>query len=202
MRFWNSCDKLQCKALWSLTSRAFEGYDDLLSPAERAEFISSCGRLVVFRTKEKSDVAHSAQRRRQERGIVVRRLTGDEAHEIEPGISPSIRYAYFNADGGYLRDPAGLVWAIVDAFRRNGGSVVADQATGLTSSEGRISHVDFSARSTAVNHVVIAAGAACAISHARWALRPRFRPNAAITSHSLPRPVTSASWSLHPMTEW
>lgn len=92
-------------------------------------------------------------------GIPHRRLTGDEARELEPELSEKIGIAVLFPQNRSLRDPFRLVNGLAQRFTSLGGEIRRGSVEGFDRS-GRIAAVRLSdGGSIAADEVVIAAGA-------------------------------------------
>ncbi len=119
------------------------------------------GALVVY-TSEAAFRAAAGERALQRRhGIAVETMDGDAARAMAPGLNAAIRHATYYPASQHVVDPLTVTIGLVEAFRREGGTVVVERVTGFEHADGAVrALVTSGGASYPVDIVVLAAGSA------------------------------------------
>jgi len=119
------------------------------------------GALVVY-TSEAAFRAAAGERALQRRhGIAVETMDGDAARVMAPGLNAAIRHATYYPASQHVVDPLTVTIGLVEAFRREGGTVVVERVTGFEHADGAVrALVTSGGASYPVDIVVLAAGSA------------------------------------------
>ena len=143
----------------ALCRRALGDTLELLRQTGLSDQISEEGCLSLYTDEAelKADRAHIEILERF--GFAHRHLTGEEARELEPALSPSIGRAVLFPDNRSMKDPYKLVLALADRFTAMGGRIDKGEVLGFAR-DGRIREVVLKdGRRLKADEVVIAAGA-------------------------------------------
>src|SRR5258708_6979316 len=118
------------------------------------------GALVVY-TSEAAFRAAAGERALQRRhGIAVETMDGDAARAMAPGLNETIRHATYYPASQHVVDPLAVTVGLVEAFRREGGTIVAERVTGFEQADGAVRALVTPGGAHAVDTVVLAAGSA------------------------------------------
>ncbi len=118
------------------------------------------GALVVY-TSEGAFRAAAGERALQRRhGIAVETMDGDAARAMAPGLNAAIRHATYYPASQHVADPLTLTLGLVEAFRREGGTVVAERVTGFELADGAVRALLTPGGARPADTVVLAAGSA------------------------------------------
>jgi D-amino-acid dehydrogenase len=96
--------------------------------------------------------------RRRDAGFVPVLLEGRDVHDYEPNLGPEVGLLAVMKDHGYVRNPAGYVAALADAFQKLGGQVQIADVKGFQFSENRVSGVETDQGAIPCSEVVLATG--------------------------------------------
>ncbi|WP_182887851.1 glycine oxidase ThiO [Microbispora sp. H10885] len=108
-------------------------------PAFRAELEDESGAELDYRTEGTLEVARGADDMaflddlaafERTLGLRVERLTGRECRSFEPMLSPSVRGGLLARDDAWV-NPRRVVRALLTAFEKAGGTLVAERAAGI-----------------------------------------------------------------------
>ncbi|GGO03022.1 glycine oxidase ThiO [Microbispora rosea subsp. aerata] len=136
-------------------------------PAFRAELEDETGDDLDYRTEGTLEVARTADDMaylddlaafERTLGLRVERLTGRECRSFEPMLAPSVRGGLLARDDAWV-NPRRVVRALLTAFEKAGGTLVAERAAGIDAPEtgGRSVRLE-SGDTLAAGRVVVAAG--------------------------------------------
>lgn len=140
--------------------RAVSDFESLLKPAGGAGLIRYQDTLRVY-DSERQFAAEAGERAvKASYGFEMKRLTGDEAREIEPALAPSVHCAAFHGGWYFVTNPERVVKTLAADVVRNGGAVLADEVASLNRDGARIVSLTLkSGRTMPVDELVISAGA-------------------------------------------
>ncbi|KAB2847891.1 MAG: FAD-dependent oxidoreductase [Hyphomicrobiaceae bacterium] len=147
------------KALAALAQPLFENLMPLVKDANASHLVKRVGQLHLYSTREAFAADAGGRQIRRELGSTLAELGEDEIRQMEPTLAPIFRHAVHFPDHGHCTNPHGLVVALAETLRRNGGEIVeakvetieagSDRARAIVTSRGRID----------VDELVVAAGA-------------------------------------------
>ena len=121
--------------------------------------LSTSGALMVARDRDDAEAIRRLYRFREGRGLPVQWLTGTEARELEPLLSPRVSGGMWIPDDHEV-DNRTLVRALVSALRAKGGILHADTPVVSVNTEGSRVRGVVTARGThAADVTVLCAGA-------------------------------------------
>lgn len=142
----------------ALCHRALDDTQALLHDAGLSAMLSEEGCLSLYEDERelKGDGDHVAMLDRF--GFRYRQLTGAEARELEPALSPRIRHVILLPQNRSIRDPYRLVLALVERFRHRGGRIERGEAVAIEHGDGLVVRTGDGQR-RAAGQIVVAAGA-------------------------------------------
>ncbi len=143
----------------ALLSRIFEGYQPLLDDAGAEDLVAHHGKLHVYERADGLARSAYALEMRRRRGVKVQEMSGDEAREMEPVLSPIIKGAAFFPDVHTVINPLRLVQVFAQHFVRRGGTLLRESVSGFEIGADGPSRIITDAGSHEVDKVVIATGA-------------------------------------------
>ncbi len=111
-------------AMGQLLAPIFECYEPLIKDTGAEHLIRRNGCLYVFESAAEFEAARFGIDLRRELGARLEEIGGDEIHRLEPAVSPNFSHGLFAPDNGSTLDPRGLVVAIADSLRANGGEIL------------------------------------------------------------------------------
>jgi len=149
------------EALLALSVRARDLYEALAPVLQETTGIDigfwRAGIASIAFDEEAADRLKEDVARQRQAGLRCDWLEGDEVRERWPGASPDCRGALFSPEDGAV-DPQALTRACLADARRVGATLRVERVTALQSAHGRVSGVVTPDGTTAVEHVVLAAG--------------------------------------------
>ncbi len=143
----------------ALQRHLFDAYAPLLEAAGAGHLVEREGLLLVYETDEGLAAARYALEMRRRRGIAVEAMSGDEARELEPALSPTIRHAVMLPQVGHTTDPLLLVRTLAEHFVRGGGKLLRARVHGFEIAEDGPGAALSDAGRHEAEQFVIAAGA-------------------------------------------
>lgn len=143
----------------ALLSRLFEAYEPLLADAGARDLVARQGKLHVYESADGLARSAYALEMRRRRGVKVQELTGEEAREMEPLLSPVIKCAAYFPDVRTVLNPLRLVQVLAEHFVRRGGVLLRETVTGFEIGADGPGRMMTDAGGHDVDKVVIAAGA-------------------------------------------
>ncbi|MBE8167012.1 MAG: FAD-binding oxidoreductase [Shewanella sp.] len=110
-------------AIKGLNCLSIHAMKELTQSCDCANLIVTNGSLLVFEKTPFSRVVQQWHRYADE-GVPVRLLTGNEARQLEPSLSPNIEYALFFTETGHTKSPKSLCEAFAATFIERGGEIL------------------------------------------------------------------------------
>lgn len=146
-------------AISALISPVFDNYGPLLAEAKAEALVRRHGQLYVYETEAgyQGDAAGWEIRRRHGSRFEV--LSADQIRQAEPALAPIFAKAVSIPEHGYCVNPFGLVQALADSVRRNGGTIVQQRVLDVEMDGDRPRALLTPAGRHPVDAVVVAAGA-------------------------------------------
>jgi D-amino-acid dehydrogenase len=122
------------------------------------ELFMQKGHLHLYPDQQSAHSDAQAWQIRERHGFRFEVLDRDGITALEPRIGPRYQVGIYLADHATIRNPARYVTAIAQAFVRHGGRLLRDEVHALAPTESKwvVKGIE---TETAVNHVVVAAGA-------------------------------------------
>lgn len=146
------------RARQSLLDRVHETLDPLVAEAGAGNLMSPTGILFTFESEEAFQGAAYAFDIRRRNGVMMDVLSGDEARELEPNLTPNVVRAIRVPSLVSTLDPGGLVKSLAALFERRGGTLLRDAVRGFEVGSEGVTAVKTDSGDTPVDNVVIAAG--------------------------------------------
>ena len=149
----------QAKALRPLIAPTLPLVRELARGAGAEALIHQRGHLYVYRSEESLKKDGLAWALRRENGVEVDEFDADELRQLEPTLSREFAHGLLVRENGHTSNPFGLVSALVEHFRRQGGEVVSARALGFRLDGGRLVAISTDAGDLAADAAVVCAGA-------------------------------------------
>ncbi|HEX5600371.1 MAG: FAD-dependent oxidoreductase [Pseudomonadota bacterium] len=163
MRFVRASTKREVErsaaALRALLRPVFDCYEPLLKEAGAESLIRREGQLYVYETEAAYQADAFAWELRRRHGARIEVLSSQELRELEPNLAPLFTKGILLPEHGHCIDPFGLVQALADSVRRNGGTILAQRVLDIEMDADRPRAVVTAAGRHAVDVLVVAAGA-------------------------------------------
>lgn len=147
------------EALSALIGPVFESYQPLLADAGAAHLVHRHGQLYVYETEAAFAGDAFGWELRRRHGARVELLAAQDIRQREPALAPFFTRAAAIPEHGYCIDPFGLVQALADSVRRNGGTIVSQRVLEIEMDADRPRALLTAAGRHPVETVVVAAGA-------------------------------------------
>jgi D-amino-acid dehydrogenase len=125
-----------------------------------AGLFRSKGALVVYASAAAFRAAAGERDLQRRHGIAVETMDGDAARAMAPGLNETIRHATYYPASQHVADPLSLTVALVEAFRREGGTIVQERVTGFEQADGVVRALVTPGGARPTDTVVLAAGSA------------------------------------------
>lgn len=140
--------------------RCVADFEALLAPSDAASLIRYQDTLRVYDSEAQFAAEEAERETKRQHGYEMKRLSGDEAREIEPALGPAVQCAAFHGGWYFVTNPERVVKTIAADVVRNGGTILTDDVMALEREGGRVSHLHLRAGGThKVDRLVICAGA-------------------------------------------
>jgi len=150
----------RARALAALMTSTFDDFMPLLQAAGVADSVISAGALTVYRDRAASRADALEWQTKRACGIRCEELDGADVHDLEPDLSPDLRFGVFTPDWRHTLDPHRLATALVDLLQREGGAVRRGRVTIVESDHGGTHSVRLQDGSALLaDRLVVAAGA-------------------------------------------
>ena len=146
-------------ALSALLDPVFENYEPLLKEAKAEDLIRKDGQLYVYESEAAYQADASGWELRQRHGARIEVMSREQLREFEPTLAPFFATGVLLPEHGHCVNPFGLVRALADSFRRNGGSIVAERVLDVEMDGDRPRALVTAIGRHDVETVVVAAGA-------------------------------------------
>lgn len=143
----------------ALCARALDDTLDLLRATGLTDQISDEGCLSLYTDEAEFRADRDHIEILERFGFAHRRLTGDQARELEPALAKSIGMAVLFPQSRSMKDPYKLVLALAERFVGLGGRIERGEVVGFAKGEAIHEVVLKDGRRLAADEVVIAAGA-------------------------------------------
>lgn len=143
-----------------LALRVVSDFETLLKSAGTEDLIRYQDTLRLYDSEAQYAAEASDRAAKEAHGFPMKRLSGDEARELEPAIGPNVHCAAFHGGWYFLANPGRAVKSIAADVVRNGGEILADDVVSLERDGNRVSAIHLKAGGRhAVDKLVICAGA-------------------------------------------
>ena len=142
----------------SLLSRLYEGYEPLIAMAGVHDMIKGSGLLFTYESEAAFAGATYGLDLRRDRGVAVETLTGDEARELEPALSPAVTHAAHFPGVSMTVNPQRLTQVLAECFVRNNGMLLRETVQGFDVGPDGVRGVQTDGGLRTADRYVIAAG--------------------------------------------
>ena len=127
----------QARALRPLVGATLSALEPLVKDAGAERLVHQRGHLYVYRSAESLAKDGLAWALRRENGVEVDEFDADELRQLEPTLSREYVRGLLVRENGHTSNPFGLVTALVEHFRRQGGVMIRAAATGFRLDGGK-----------------------------------------------------------------
>jgi D-amino-acid dehydrogenase len=143
-----------------LSLRAVSDLETLLDDAGTRDLLVKQDSLRVYDDEAQYRAEAGERAAKALHGYEMRRISGDEAREVEPALSRSVTSAAFHGGWYFVLNPERVVKSIAREVARNGGEILTDDVKALEKQNGRVVSLRLaSGRVQPVDRLVICAGA-------------------------------------------
>jgi glycine/D-amino acid oxidase-like deaminating enzyme len=149
----------QARALRPLIAPTVPLVRELAREAGADALIHQRGHLYVYRSDESLAKDGLAWALRRENGVEVDEFDADELRQLEPSLSREYVRGLLVRENGHTSNPFGLVSALVQHFRRQGGEIVRARALGFRLDGRRLAAIRTGAGELPADAAVVCAGA-------------------------------------------
>ena len=149
----------QASALRPLIAPTVPLVRELAREAGAEALIHQRGHLYVYRSREALARDGLAWALRRENGVEVDEFDADELRQLEPTLSRDFVRGLLVRENGHTGNPFGLVSALVEHFRRQGGEIVGARAIGFRLNGSRLAAIRTDAGELPADAAVVCAGA-------------------------------------------
>ncbi len=144
----------------NLGLRAMSDFETLLKAAGTLELISTRDTLRVFDNEQQFAAEAHERAIKNAYGYETKRLSGNEAREVEPALSSHIHCGVFHGGWYFVKDPERVVKSIAAEVVRNGGTIVADDVAAIETRDGRATQLRLKSGGIhSIDRLVVCAGA-------------------------------------------
>jgi D-amino-acid dehydrogenase len=143
-----------------LGQRVVSDFETLLKAAGTADLIRYQDTLRLYESEAQYRDEAPDRAAKREHGYEMKRLSGDEARELEPALGPGVHCAAFHGGWYFLANPGRAVKSIAADVVRNGGTIIADDVVSILRDGNRVSGLQLKAGGHhATDRLIICAGA-------------------------------------------
>jgi D-amino-acid dehydrogenase len=143
----------------SLLNKVHETLDPLVKEAGAGNLLNPGGLLFTFESEAAFQGASYGFDIRRRHGVPMEFLSGDEAREVEPGLTKKVVRAMHVPTLTFTLDPGGLVKSFAGLFERRGGKLLRRTVKGFALGPEGVRALETDQGTEPVENVVIAAGA-------------------------------------------
>jgi D-amino-acid dehydrogenase len=152
--------RLITEARFFLGLRVVADFETLLKAAGCHDLMVYADTLRLYDTEAQYAAEAHERAVKESHGYTVKRLTGDEAREIEPAVSPHIACGSFHGGWYFVRNPGRLVKSLAAQVVNDGGALVADEVRRIVMRDGKAITLELgSGKTHALDRLAICAGA-------------------------------------------
>jgi len=151
--------RAQARALRPLIAPTVPLVRELAREAGAEALIHQRGHLYVYRSDEALAKDGLAWALRRENGVEIDEFDADELRQLEPSLSRDYVRGLLVCENGHTSNPFGLVSALVEHFRRNGGEIARARAVGFRLDGRRLAAIRTDAGDLPADAAVVCAGA-------------------------------------------
>jgi D-amino-acid dehydrogenase len=149
----------QARALRPLIAPTVPLVRELARAAGAEALIQQRGHLYVYRSEEALAKDGLAWALRRDNGVEVDEFDADELRQLEPALSREFVRGLLVRENGHTSDPLGLVTALVEHFRAQGGEIVRAHALGFRLDGRRLAAIRTDAGDLPADAAIVCAGA-------------------------------------------
>ncbi len=142
----------------SLLNKVHDTLDPLVKEAGAGNLLCPGGLLFTFESEAAFAGAGYAFDIRRRHGVPMEFLSGDEAREVEPGLTKAVVRAMHVPTLTFTLDPGGLVKSLAGLFERRGGTLLRRAVKGFVIDPEGVRAIETDQGTERVENVVIAAG--------------------------------------------
>lgn len=142
----------------SLLNKVHDTLDPLVKEAGAGNLLCPGGLLFTFESEATFEGAGYAFDIRRRHGVPMEFLSGDEAREVEPGLTKAVVRAMHVPTLTFTLDPGGLVKSLAGLFERRGGTLLRRAVKGFEIDPEGVRAIETDQGTERVENVVIAAG--------------------------------------------
>ncbi len=140
--------------------RVVSDVETLLKAAGTADLIRYQDTLRLYESEAQYLSEAGDRAAKLEHGYDMKRLSGDEARELEPALGPKVHSAAFHGGWYFIANPGRAVKSIAAEVARNGGTIIADDVVSILRDGNRVSGLQLKAGGhLAIDRLIICAGA-------------------------------------------
>ena len=146
-------------ALFSISRLTYDCYEPLLREAGCEDLLQARGALILYEDEIVPQKEDFGLRLRREYGIPMDVLNGQQLHEMEPSLGPTLKRAILLTNARHCPNPGRLVATLAAHAFRQGAALVRGKVVGFDFGQGGVASVRTEGgRRLPCDHVVLAAG--------------------------------------------
>jgi D-amino-acid dehydrogenase len=143
-----------------LALRVVSDFETLLKPAGGGDLIRYQDTLRIFDTEAQFQAEAGERATKQAHGFEMKRITGNEARELEPALGPAVHCGAFHGGWYFVTNPERVVKTLAAEVVKNGGTLVVDDVVQIERNAGRVDALTLKDEGRmAIDRLVICAGA-------------------------------------------
>ncbi|HJU49573.1 MAG TPA: FAD-dependent oxidoreductase [Pseudogulbenkiania sp.] len=159
-------------AMATLLNRVNDDYAPLIERAGIAHLWRRHGALTLYRSEAEFDAAEAAWHTKRVHGVAWRKVVTGDIRQLEPALCDEWRCAVNVPAWSHVDDPYTFSRGLFDAFIREGGRFVQDEARDIAQLQGRAKGVNTANHGCLVGDAVVIA---CGIWSDRFTRQLRYR---------------------------
>lgn len=146
-------------ALYALNKNALIDFRPLLKQAGAENLVVTNGRMDLYRSKKKFNLAQIKFDLLIRHGVQVEMLDTQRIRELEPALADRYDYGALYPETAHTTDPLRLCQLLAEDFVRNGGRILREKVCDVQVDSSGAATVQTDGARHRVSHVVLAAGA-------------------------------------------
>ncbi len=144
----------------ALALRVVSDFETLLKSAGAADLIKYQDTLRLYDNEQQYQAEAGERETKKSFGFEMKRISGDEARELEPALGPNIHCGVFHGGWYFVTNPGRAVKSIAADVVKNGGAILADDVVSIGREGNKVTHLVLKEHGRrAVDKLVVCAGA-------------------------------------------
>lgn len=144
----------------NLAMRCVADFESLLKPSDVTDLIRFQDTIRIYDSEAQYHAEASERETKERYGYHMKRLSGNEAREIEPALGPGVHCGVFHGGWYFVTNPERVVKTIAADVVASGGEIIADDVVSIGRKDRRAADITLKVGGLRkVDQLVVCAGA-------------------------------------------